>query len=189
MNNPSIPTLQTQRLVLRPMAEADFPAYAAFLASPRAAGLGGPLSQRQAWGLFCHDIACWTLFGHGGLMIDRRADGLCIGQVGISHGPLFLRRSWAGCSTKAMRVRATRPRLPSRCATGRGRHSGLPSWSAISRRTTPARPPWRSGSAPSATSWPTDRTRTIWSIGTGSSPRPAKGRGGLRQLLLRASRA
>lgn len=89
MNVRSIPTLQTQRLVLRPMAEADFPAYAAFLASPRAAGLGGPLSRRQAWGLFCHDIACWTLYGHGGLMIDRRADGLCIGQVGISHGPLF----------------------------------------------------------------------------------------------------
>jgi RimJ/RimL family protein N-acetyltransferase len=89
MSDRPIPTLQTQRLVLRPMVEADFPAYAAFLASPRAAGLGGPLSQRQAWGLFCHDIACWTLFGHGGLMIDRRADGACIGQVGISHGPLF----------------------------------------------------------------------------------------------------
>lgn len=89
MDNRSIPTLQTQRLVLRPMAEADFPAYAAFLASPRAAGLGGPLSLRQAWGLFCHDIACWSLYGHGGLMIDRRSDGVCIGQVGISHGPLF----------------------------------------------------------------------------------------------------
>ncbi len=89
MNDRSPPTLQTQRLVLRPMAEADFPAYAAFLASPRATGLGGPLSKRQAWGLFCHDIACWSLYGHGGLMIDRRADGLCIGQVGISHGPLF----------------------------------------------------------------------------------------------------
>ena len=89
MTNRPIPTLQTQRLVLRPMAEADFPAYAAFLASPRAAGLGGPLSKRQAWGLFCHDIACWSLYGHGGLMIDRRADGICIGQVGISHGPLF----------------------------------------------------------------------------------------------------
>jgi RimJ/RimL family protein N-acetyltransferase len=89
MTNRSIPTLQTQQLVLRPMAETDFPAYAAFLASPRAAGLGGPLLLRQAWGLFCHDIACWSLYGHGGLMIDRRADGLCIGQVGISHGPLF----------------------------------------------------------------------------------------------------
>lgn len=89
MSNRPIPTLQTQRLVLRPMVETDFPAYAAFLASPRAAGLGGPLSQRQAWAMFCHDIACWTLFGHGGLMIDRRADGACIGQVGISHGPLF----------------------------------------------------------------------------------------------------
>lgn len=89
METGAIPTLQTQRLVLRPMVETDFPAYAAFLASPRAAGLVGPLSPRQAWGLFCHDIACWTLFGHGGLMIDRRTDGLCIGQVGISHGPLF----------------------------------------------------------------------------------------------------
>ncbi|KQK27802.1 acetyltransferase [Bosea thiooxidans] len=89
MSQHTVPTLQTQRLNLRPMAEADFPAYAAFLASPRAAGLGGPLSQRQAWGLFCHDIACWPLFGHGGLMIDRRADGTCVGQVGISHGPLF----------------------------------------------------------------------------------------------------
>ena len=89
MNDRSIPTLQTQRLVLRPMVEADFPAYADFLASPRAAGLGGPLSQRQAWGLFCHDIACWNLFGHGALMIDRRADGTCVGQLGISHGPLF----------------------------------------------------------------------------------------------------
>ncbi|MGX1740752.1 GNAT family N-acetyltransferase [Bosea sp. NPDC055353] len=89
MPHRSPPTLQTQRLVLRPMMEADFPAYAAFLASPRAAGLGGPLSKRQAWGLFCHDIACWSLYGHGGLMIDQRTNGICIGQVGISHGPLF----------------------------------------------------------------------------------------------------
>ena len=89
MSDRRIPVLQTQRLLLRPMIEADFPAYAAFLASPRAAGLGGPLSPRQAWAMFCHDVACWTLFGHGALMIDRRADGACIGQVGISHGPLF----------------------------------------------------------------------------------------------------
>lgn len=89
MTDLSVPTLQTQRLTLRPMVEADFADYAAFLASPRAAGLGGPLSRRQAWGMFCHDIACWPLFGHGALMIVLRASGRCIGQVGINDGPLF----------------------------------------------------------------------------------------------------
>jgi hypothetical protein len=23
--------------------------------------------------MFCHDVACWTLYGHGGLMVDLRA--------------------------------------------------------------------------------------------------------------------
>jgi RimJ/RimL family protein N-acetyltransferase len=71
------------------MAAADFPDYAAFLASPRAAGLGGPYAEPQAWAMFCHDIACWPLFGHGALMIVLRASGTCIGQVGINGGPLF----------------------------------------------------------------------------------------------------
>lgn len=71
------------------MTEADFPAYAAFLASPRAQWMGGPFSTREAWGLFCHDIACWPLFGHGALMITLSANSACIGQVGINGGPLF----------------------------------------------------------------------------------------------------
>ena len=89
MSQPPVPTLQTQRLTLRPMTEADFPAYAAFLASPRSRWMGGPLTTREAWGMFCHDIACWPLFGHGALMIALSANGACIGQVGINAGPLF----------------------------------------------------------------------------------------------------
>jgi RimJ/RimL family protein N-acetyltransferase len=89
MNDHPAPTLQTQRLTLRPMVEADFAAYAAFLASPRSGPMGGPFSTSRAWGMFCHDIACWPLFGHGALMIDLRAGGACIGQVGINGGPLF----------------------------------------------------------------------------------------------------
>jgi RimJ/RimL family protein N-acetyltransferase len=82
------PTLQTARLTLRPMVMDDFPAYAAFLASDRSVGMGGPYDPRAAWGVFCHDVALWALVGHGGLMIDT-ASGQTVGQVGINAGPLF----------------------------------------------------------------------------------------------------
>lgn len=84
-----IPTLQTPRLILRAPRMEDFPAYAALMASPRAIYMGGPFDQRGAWGMFCHDVALWSLYGHGALMIDLKETGICVGQVGINHGPLF----------------------------------------------------------------------------------------------------
>lgn len=84
-----IPTLTTERLVLRAPVLDDFADYAKFLASPRSRYMGGPFDTRGAWLTFCHDIACWDLFGHGALMIDLRETGECVGQVGINHGPLF----------------------------------------------------------------------------------------------------
>lgn len=83
------PTLHTQRLTLRPMRAEDFPAYAAAMASPRAAGMGWPHDARAAWGMFCHDTAGWPLFGHGALMVDLRGKGQTVGQVGVNGGPLF----------------------------------------------------------------------------------------------------
>lgn len=82
------PTIRTERLILRAPVATDFPDYADFLASERARHMGGPYDRRGAWGLFCHDVAQWALFGHGALMIDL-SDGACVGQVGINHGPLF----------------------------------------------------------------------------------------------------
>ena len=89
MPSHAIPTLTTERLILRAPVVNDFPAYALLLASPRANYMGGPYTRRAASGLFCHDIACWELFAHGGLMVDLRITGKCVGQVGINHGPLF----------------------------------------------------------------------------------------------------
>jgi RimJ/RimL family protein N-acetyltransferase len=89
MTDPSIPTLRTGRLILRAPVMEDFPAYARLMASPRAIHMGGPFDTRAAWGLFCHDVALWELFGHGALMVDLTATGECVGQVGINHGPLF----------------------------------------------------------------------------------------------------
>ncbi len=48
--------------------------------------MGGPFEARAAWGMFCHDLACWLLFGHGALMIELTVSKQCIGQVGINHG-------------------------------------------------------------------------------------------------------
>jgi RimJ/RimL family protein N-acetyltransferase len=85
----TIPTLTTERLILRAPTIADFPAYEALMASPRAVYMGGPFDQRAAWGMFTSDLAMWSLYGHGALMIDLRETGECVGQVGINHGPLF----------------------------------------------------------------------------------------------------
>lgn len=84
-----IPMLATDRLLLRGPTESDFPAFEHFMASGRSKGMGGPFNARAAWGVFCHDIVCWTLFGHGALMIDHRGTGTCVGQVGINGGPLY----------------------------------------------------------------------------------------------------
>ena len=84
-----IPTLHTERLVLRPPAMADYPAYAAFMASDRSRLMGGPHVRWAAWGMFTSDVAMWELYGHGALMIESRANGDCGGQVGINHGPMF----------------------------------------------------------------------------------------------------
>nr|WP_314259747.1 GNAT family N-acetyltransferase [uncultured Devosia sp.] len=84
-----IPTLKTERLILRPPTMADFPAYGDFLKSDRSRFMGGPFDTRGAWLTFSHDVALWELYGHGALMIELAETGECVGQVGINHGPLF----------------------------------------------------------------------------------------------------
>jgi RimJ/RimL family protein N-acetyltransferase len=83
------PTLHTERLTLRPLIMADYPAYAAFMKSDRSIYMGGPYDMFRTWGIFCHDAGSWALFGHGGLMIDVAATGETVGSVGINAGPLF----------------------------------------------------------------------------------------------------
>jgi RimJ/RimL family protein N-acetyltransferase len=85
----SIPTIRTGRLVLRAPVAADFDAYCALMMSDRARYMGGPFDRKAAWSMFANDVAQWSLFGHGCLMIDLAGSGETVGQVGINHGPLF----------------------------------------------------------------------------------------------------
>lgn len=84
-----IPTLETERLRLRPMTFDDWPAYQEVMCTERALFMGGPYEKQAAWGWFCNDIAQWPLFGHGALIAEERATGQPVGQVGINHGPFF----------------------------------------------------------------------------------------------------
>ncbi|MEM8536838.1 MAG: GNAT family N-acetyltransferase [Pseudomonadota bacterium] len=82
-----IPTLQTERLILRPYRRGDFDAYAAFMASPAAAHMDGPMDRAKAWHFFTNDIASWALFGFGNLAIEY--EGAFAGGIGLTHPPHF----------------------------------------------------------------------------------------------------
>ena len=82
-----IPTLQTERLTLRPYQRADFETYAAFMGSERAVHMDGPLDRTTAWAWFTNDVATWALYGFGTLAIEK--DGALAGGVGLVHPPHF----------------------------------------------------------------------------------------------------
>ena len=82
-----IPTLTTERLTLRPHRLADFDPYAETLASPRARFMDR-LDRRDAWFVFCNDLAGWQLRGFGLWAVDLR-DGTHLGQTGIQRPDHF----------------------------------------------------------------------------------------------------
>jgi RimJ/RimL family protein N-acetyltransferase len=74
--------LTTERLTLRTPIEDDFPAVAAFMASPRARFVGGPVEDAFArWRGFLGSAGHWALKGYGMFVVllgDRP-----IGRVGV----------------------------------------------------------------------------------------------------------
>lgn len=78
-----IPTLFTERLVLRAPRLEDYPAFGAHFMSPRSEHEGGPLNRTGAWKEFATAAAGWTLRGYGSLSIEDRASRAYLGEVGI----------------------------------------------------------------------------------------------------------
>ena len=79
----AIPTLETERLILRPQRAEDFEAVATFFADEdRSRGFGGPQSRNEAWRWFASVIGHWALRGYGFWMVDTR-QGEHVGMVGL----------------------------------------------------------------------------------------------------------
>lgn len=89
MTNPAahIPTLTTDRLILRAPEPQDVPAFAAFYASEAASFVGGPMTEAETWRYLCQVLGHWSMRGYGRWMVTLRGNDTAIGLVGL-HNPL-----------------------------------------------------------------------------------------------------
>ncbi len=79
-----IPTVETERLLLRAPRDEDFPVYRAFFADEKAShSYGGPLEDGQAWRMLAGDLGHWVLRGYGRWAVEEKASGAMIGGCGL----------------------------------------------------------------------------------------------------------
>ncbi|MEM7490572.1 MAG: GNAT family N-acetyltransferase [Pseudomonadota bacterium] len=82
-----IPTLTTDRLILRAPRAEDVPPFAAFYASDAARFVGGPMPDWKVWRYLAEVVGHWTFRGFGRWIVTRRDDDVAIGLVGLHHPP------------------------------------------------------------------------------------------------------
>lgn len=79
------PTIETERLRLRSFRPEDLEPQAAMLADPEVVRhLGGYVhSREESWRRMIASPGMWVMLGYGYWAVERRADGVMIGQVGF----------------------------------------------------------------------------------------------------------
>lgn len=82
-----IPTLETERLILRAPIAADVAPMAAFYQSEASVYVGGPQPDYETWRYLAQVIGHWYLKGFGRWIVTTRTDDTAIGLVGL-HEPL-----------------------------------------------------------------------------------------------------
>lgn len=77
-----VPTLETERLTLRPIAEGDASTFVRYFGSDRARHTGGPMSEKAAWRHFAMNVGHWSLRGFGMFTLIRKGEHAPIGLFG-----------------------------------------------------------------------------------------------------------
>jgi RimJ/RimL family protein N-acetyltransferase len=82
----TIPTLETERLILRGYTADDFASCAAMWADPAVVKFigGQPSTEEQAWARLLRYVGHWELFGFGFWAIFERATGEFVGEIGAA---------------------------------------------------------------------------------------------------------
>jgi RimJ/RimL family protein N-acetyltransferase len=81
-----VPVLETERLRLRPVLEADLAAHAAMLADPETVRfVGGKTATREeAWRKLLIGPGLWPVLGFGYWSVEAKEDGAYLGQAGFA---------------------------------------------------------------------------------------------------------
>lgn len=82
----SIPTLTTERLLLRGPAMQDFASsFSLWSDTAVTRHIGGrPLQEEECWSRFLRYLGHWTLLGFGYWIVEERETGAFLGEVGFS---------------------------------------------------------------------------------------------------------
>ena len=79
----NIPSLETERLILRAPSLEDFPALVAFYDSERARYVGGQMEADRVWRHLALEVGHWSLLGYGRWSVIEKASGQPCGMVGL----------------------------------------------------------------------------------------------------------
>jgi len=80
-----IPTVQTERFVMRAPQLSDLEAYTAFGSSYRSVGVGGPFTEAQSFQRLAALIGHWSLRGFGRWMVADKDTDEPLGVVGLMY--------------------------------------------------------------------------------------------------------
>ncbi|MGA2550300.1 MAG: GNAT family N-acetyltransferase [Burkholderiaceae bacterium] len=81
------PTLETERLILRPLVLSDFEAYVSFWQNPEVVRYisGAPIPRDASWTRLLRTAGHWQFLGFGFFAIEHKATRLLIGEVGFQE--------------------------------------------------------------------------------------------------------
>lgn len=80
----AVPTLTTDRLILREPRESDFAAMLDFNDSPRASFVGGGRDRQWVWRGLLANLGHWVLRGYGLFSVETKS-GEFIGRIGMIY--------------------------------------------------------------------------------------------------------
>ncbi|WP_428408230.1 GNAT family N-acetyltransferase [Hyphococcus sp.] len=87
MSDPiAVPVVETERLLLRGRRLADFDAIAAMWGDPRVTRFigGKPRPEEECWTKFLRDAGLWAHLGFGYWVVEEKATGAVVGEIGFA---------------------------------------------------------------------------------------------------------